>query len=159
MDKGMTHKIRRKGVALALLLASMSSAAAANGIETAPVVGTQPTVRAEEIRAAMERVQAKRGLGITSIVLGSTAILVGIVVSASESEDVYNYDTGRYETDVDWAGMAVGLAVGAPLIALGVIGIINAGREGRQLQREKQGLSLVPAPELGLGGMKLAFNF
>ena len=79
---------------------------------------------------------------------GGIAIAAGITASAVNRESGYNDRTGEYEQDLDWTDTLVGAAIGAPLIATGIVSLVKSNHAINHLRRRR--LSIAPIAD-GIG--------
>lgn len=135
---------------LLLAAAAAASPASAQGPDHRAV--GEPTAR-QDLENAISAARGRRASGITAIAIGGAAILVGIVVSAVESVDqqeedeMAHYRNGDYDytsDKMDYTGVAVGMAVGVPLIVGGSLSLASASRDIRRLSRQRTRLSYAP---------------
>ena len=123
----------------------------------APAVTPAPAATRAEIERAIAKHKGRRSGAIAGYVAGGILIFAGVVKSVVDTDNEIDekYDRGDYsETPLDYTGIAIGVAIAAPIFIASVNTHIDASRQLRTLYSKRSRLSVAPAS----GGAMVALN-
>ncbi len=143
-------------LALVCIAATWSPAGLAQSVSDDVESALQTSARAE-LANRLERAAERRTAAITGLVIGGVIIAGGVLATASSAETVYNEDTQQNETELEWAGAAIGAVVGGLVVGGSVSTLVSANRELRELRRQQRRLHIGYKPSTQ--SLVLAFHF
>lgn len=138
-----------------VVLTTLLAAGTAHAAEPLGSIPVKQTTR-EDVAAAIEAQKVRRGFGIAGTVLGGVAIIAGLVLEVDDAVDNSFDDNADNDGDSNNA-TTIGLAIGLPLIAIGVYNIVDATGDIRTLRRQRVALKLNADEDKQ--GLKLAYRF
>lgn len=124
----------------------------------------------EEIARRIAAAESARGGGIAVIVLGGLSVIGGWVSFLGEVADEDDRDQQGYpncysgygcpedeKEEPEVTGLAIGVLVGAGLIAAGTVTVVNSSREANRLRRQERRLKVGFDP--ATGATTVGWNF